>query len=85
MPDSTGLTKEDLRVFSKYLTSILISADNNAIELYREGKISRSEKLALDKQRDALEDALREVQRAIGNRLLNQLLDTNKSSPLTIL
>jgi hypothetical protein len=85
MTSSTSLTKDDLRLFSKQLTRILILADRNAIELYQLGKIGRSEKLTLDKQRDALEEALREIQRELGNMLLNELLDTNKSSPAQII
>jgi len=85
MPNSTSLTKDDLRLFSKNITSILILADKNAIELYRTGSISRSEKLTLDKQRDALEESLREIQRELGNMLLNEVLETNKSSPLQII
>lgn len=85
MSNSTSLTKDDLRLFSKNITSILILADKNAIELYRTGSISRSEKLTLDKQRDALEVALREIQRELGNMLLNEVLETNKSSPLQII
>jgi wyosine [tRNA(Phe)-imidazoG37] synthetase (radical SAM superfamily) len=85
MTSSTSLTKDDLRLFSKQLTRILILADRNAIELYQLGKIGRSEKLTLDKQRDALEEALREIQRELGNMLFNELLDTNKSSPAQII
>ena len=49
------------------------------------GSISKSEKKTLDKQRDALGEALSDIQTGLGNMLLNELLDTDKSSPLQII
>jgi len=85
MSNSTSLTKDDLRRFSKVLTKILKIADDKTIGLYQMGSISKSEKKTLDKQRDALGEALSDIQTGLGNMLLNELLDTDKSAPLQII